>query len=124
VNKYGSFKTVKLNAGISAIIYSYIASDGSISYLAPVVFSFSPTFHLNNFKSAMGGSSLLDFDGDGYNDIISPYYAETSESQNREEFYVISGSDVVKGQGGSAILLTVPLKAAWKSPLFVIEDVL
>ena len=41
----------------------------------------------------------MDFDGDGYNDLIIPFQNAATGYWNQVVFYVVKGSDVVDGRG-------------------------
>jgi len=100
---------------------SEISASGSISYQNPVVFTLPAVFSLADFESTIGGSALMDMDGDGFNDIIFPYHDQVNGQWNAEVFYTILGSDVVSG-GGAAKYYSIPLRAVEKTPLFITSD--
>lgn len=103
---------------------SSVSSTGSVSYLDPIVFTMDGSFSIKDWSSTLGGSTLMDFDGDGYNDIIIPQLEKidiASLNISRVFFYVILGSDVVAGKGGEVkTKLIMPQKD--KIPLLVTFD--
>ncbi len=104
---------------------SSVSSTGSVSYLDPIVFALPGSIPFDDWNSTLGGSSLMDFDGDGYNDIIIPEHEKINISSlniNRENFYVILGSDVVAGRTGNTRVFSIPLKTTDKTPLFATFD--
>ncbi|MBR5988819.1 MAG: VCBS repeat-containing protein [Prevotella sp.] len=103
---------------------SSVSSTGSVSYLDPIVFTMDGSFSIKDWSSTLGSSTLMDFDGDGYNDIIIPQLEKidiASLNISRVFFYVILGSDVVAGKGGEVkTKLIMPQKD--KIPLLVTFD--
>lgn len=101
---------------------STVSSSGSISYLPPIVFTLPAVYTWDDFDSSLGGSALMDMDGDGYNDLIFPFHDQVSGMWNSEVFYTILGSDVVSGNGGAAKHYAISLRAVEETPLFVTSD--
>ena len=100
---------------------SHVSSSGIVSFQNPLVYELSPSFTYDDFKNMMSGYTLMDLDGDGYNDLIFPYYRNANDDGNRTTFFVIKGSDVVAGNEIKASF-TINLKAADQTPLFVTLD--
>lgn len=101
---------------------SSVSSTGSISYMDPIIFILPPSFSSDDFESTLGVSSLMDLDGDGYNDIMFSCCNQAYGLWN-QEFHIIQGSDVVAEKGGKTKSVSIPLKATKKSPLFTTFDI-
>lgn len=101
---------------------SEISASGAISYKSPIVFTLPAVLSFGDFDFTIGGSALMDIDGDGYNDILFPYHDQVKGQWNSEVFYTIFGSDVVAGIGGSVKHYSIPLRVVEKTPLFVTAD--
>ena len=100
---------------------SRVSDNNSVTYDSPLVYSIAPSFSLDNLQSVIGGTSVMDFDGDGYNDLIIPMYNKAGGSVY-ETFYVIFGSDVAGGRDGTAQNFKTPLTVSDENPLFVTFD--
>lgn len=101
---------------------SKVLASGKVTYEKPILFSTRGAYSLGAISAVLGGSSVLDFDGDGYNDLIVPFYYQEGELRRLEEFYVIWGKHVVAGRGGTADVRTVELHATDQNPLLVAFD--
>ncbi len=102
---------------------STMSNSGEVSYQNPVVFTLPSSISMTDIQYTMGGCSLLDIDGDGYNDLIIPYHDYTKGQCNDAVFYIIMGSDVKTGTGGRAKFFRIPLKSASQHPLFITSDI-
>lgn len=47
---------------------------GNVTYQTPRQFDLNPSFSIDDLNNVIGGIQAMDFDGDGYNDLIIPYY--------------------------------------------------
>lgn len=99
---------------------SRVDSIGQISYSTPVYFTLPPVSQTKDIIITMGGSSLLDFDGDGLNDLIISMSDRTNDVL-AEKFYIIYGKDIGMGRVLRASI-TVPQHNNNKSPLFATFD--
>ena len=77
---------------------------------------------IDDIKSLLGGSSVMDFDGDGYNDLVFPYQNSVTGHWNNADFYIILGSDVVAGNIRK-YAFPVKLQSTDRAPLFATLDV-
>ncbi len=100
---------------------SSISSNRKVSYSTPVIFEIPTSISLGDIVLSMGGSFLLDYDGDGLNDIIFPYY-RPEDDKNYQEFRIIYGKDVVKRYGGIPSGFGISLNASSEAPLMVAFD--
>jgi putative integrin, alpha subunit len=101
---------------------SKLSSSGYASYETPLVFSLPASISMDDIKSAMGGSSVMDFDGDGYNDLIIPQQNKVDGRWNEVDCYVIFGSDVVAGNEGNAKVFPIRLHETDRVPLLAPFD--
>ena len=100
---------------------SKVSPSGTVSYEEPIVYSLGPAFSMKDLSSTIGGASVMDFDGDGYNDLVIPFHEET-DGYSEEKFKIISGIDVIKGIT-EAKVIRCPLRVVHDSPLFATFDV-
>lgn len=101
---------------------SMLSSSGYASYKRPLIFSLPASISMGDIKSAMGGSSVMDFDGDGYNDLIIPQQNKVDGRWNEVDCYVIFGSDVVAGNEGNAKVFPIRLHETNRVPLLAPFD--
>lgn len=120
VNKHG--QSVKASETWVYISRSEVSNTGIVSYKEPIVYQIPASFSMDGLKSAIGGTSVMDFDGDGYNDLIFPYHNEAEGHWNNVDFYIIKGKDVANNQI-RCIYWGQPLKATHDTPLFLTFDV-
>ena len=100
---------------------SSVSSNGCVTYEKPVIFLLPSQLDDSNIKLSLGGASLLDYDGDGLNDLIIPYHA-TTLGVHSCIIYMIYGKKVAKGQGGNVPGIEFGMIAADKMPLLVAFD--
>lgn len=79
------------NRDLMYISKSKVTSTGKIEFEDPYVVKLSSTFQDGNFKQTVGLSGLMDFDGDGFNDVMVSYSLEPG---NYECFFYISGYNI------------------------------
>ena len=48
--------------------------DGNVTYETPSMIDLDPSLSFADLNNIIGGIRAMDFDGDGYNDLIIPYY--------------------------------------------------
>lgn len=105
------------------ICKSKVSPTGKITYESPLVYTLPPNMSLDTIKSMFGGVSAMDFDGDGYNDLVFPFQNSATDHWNNAVFHVVLGSDIVAGRSGGARIFTVNLQSTDKAPLFATFDV-
>lgn len=104
---------------------SNISSIGIITYDRPIVYRMpsGSTPFPDKINFMFDGPNVMDYDGDGYNDLLFPL--ETVQNgKGIVVFYVVAGSNVVAGEGG--ILrpaFSMNPKSVAKVPLYVNMDV-
>jgi FG-GAP repeat protein len=101
---------------------SKVSPNGNVSYEKPLVFSLPANISLGDIKTTMGGASVMDFDGDGYNDLLIPYQDKVEGHWNNVRFQFISGNDVTNGNTWNVKEIGMGLKAADAVPLLVPFD--
>jgi len=100
---------------------SHVNENNSVTYDHPVIHSLPATTSALDFITIIGGTSVMDFDGDGYNDLLVPFY-KNDTGQGYERFYIIYGGNGSNGQSGTVNTINIPLIAARENPLFVTFD--
>lgn len=100
---------------------SKVSANGSVNYEKPIIYILPQPFDMSNIKTSLGGASLLDYDGDGLNDLIFPYinYAVGVYSC---AMYIIYGKEVAKGRGGHVPGIEFGTVVTDKMPLFAAFD--
>lgn len=100
---------------------SHVDENNTVAYDHPVIHSLPATTSALDFITIIGGTSVMDFDGDGYNDLLVPFY-KNDTGQGYERFYIIYGGDGTTGQSGTIDKKDILLVAAHENPLFVTSD--
>ena len=118
----GNLGTNSHNETYVYISRSKVTSFGSVTYEDPIIFSMPESLSTSDLVSTIGGMSVMDFDGDGYNDLIIPYHNQADGHWNEEDFYLIMGSDVVAGRTGVVKIFPIKLQATDQTPLFATFD--
>ena len=78
----------------------YIGSDNKIHYSSPSRFDMPrPVNWVDFIRNTMGSASVMDHDGDGYNDLVYPVYTN-EDGRKYETLYFLFGKDVVRGGYG------------------------
>ena len=100
---------------------SKVSANGSVNYEKPIIYILPQPFDMSNIKTSLGGASLLDYDGDGLNDLYFPYinYAVGVYSC---AMYIIYGKEVAKGRGGHVPGIEFGTVVTDKMPLFAAFD--
>jgi len=75
---------------------SQVAQDGTVSYQSPITYEIEANSSLGEIKSLLAGTSVIDFDGDGLNDLLIPYQF-SDHSEHNLFCRLIYGRDVVPG---------------------------
>ncbi|MDY5320854.1 MAG: FG-GAP-like repeat-containing protein [Prevotella sp.] len=103
---------------------SKVSPDGSISYCPSLTYILPTASESRSsfFRCWSGGASAMDYDGDGYNDLVIPFLEGAGQSGRQATFYVIGGSDVAAGRGYVFNAVSVDLKSTDKAALFVAFD--
>ena len=94
-------------------------ANGNVTYQTPKQFDLDPSFSMNDLNNVIGGIQAMDFDGDGYNDLIIPYYCGY-KSNYGERYTIVWGKSIVDGGGFSEI--TSGLVNCDHTPLFTTYD--
>lgn len=92
---------------------------GNVTYQTPRQFDLNPSFSIDDLNNVIGGIQAMDFDGDGYNDLIIPYYCGY-KSNYGERYTVVWGNSIVNGGGFSEI--TGGMVNCDHTPLFTTYD--
>lgn len=105
---------------------SNVSATGEISYMPPLSYDIPTIIDyddklMDEFKNKLGGMSPMDFDGDGYNDLIIPFFSRLYDDIKRITFCLVWGSDVAAGTGATKYI-SVDLKSSYETPLFVTMD--
>ena len=78
----------------------YIGPDNKVHYGSPSRFSMPrPVNWFDFIRDTMGSASVMDHDGDGYNDLVYPVYTN-EDGRKYETLYFLFGKDVVRGGYG------------------------
>ena len=122
--------TAVSNGGSSWNYYTYvyisksqISSTGTVTYDPPLVYTLPSGISMDVLKSMFGGTSVMDFDGDSYNDLVFPFQNAATGHWNQAVFYIVLGSEVVAGRSGGVHAFAVDLQSTDKAPLFATFDV-
>lgn len=94
-------------------------ANGNVTYQTPKQFDLNPSFSMADLNNLIGGIQAMDFDGDGYNDLIIPYYCGY-KSNYGERYTIVWGKSIVNGGGFSEI--TDRLVNCDHTPLFTTYD--
>ncbi len=101
---------------------SKLSSTGNITYDPPLVYTLPSGISMDVIKSMFGGAAVMDFDGDGYNDLVVPFQNVATGHWNQAVFYIVQGSDVVAGRIDTHAF-AVNLQSTDITPLFATLDV-
>ena len=102
---------------------SQVSSSGDVTYDTPLIFNLLSSESLGDLKQILGGYNVMDFDGDGYNDMVFQYYNSASDLWNQVAFQIVWGSDVAFGRTIVNDPFAVNLKSVNELPLLVTFDV-
>ena len=94
-------------------------ANGNVTYQTPKQFDLDSSFSMDDLNNVIGGIQAMDFDGDGYNDLIIPYYCGY-KSNYVERYTIVWGKSIVNGGGFSEI--TAGLANCDHTPLFTTYD--
>ena len=121
--------TVRTAFGDETRIYvsrSKASPAGDITYERPIVYRMPSgiTPDDKKFHFMFGGTSVIDYDGDGYNDLLFPLETVQNGNKGIVVFYVVAGSNVVAGEGGGLRpAFSMTPRSVGKVPIFVSMDV-
>ena len=121
--------TVRTAYGDETRIYvsrSKASPAGDITYERPIVYRMPSgiTPDDKKFHFMFGGPSVIDYDGDGYNDLLFPLETVQNGNKGIVVFYVVAGSNVVAGEGGGLRpAFSMTPRSVGKVPIFVSMDV-
>lgn len=101
---------------------SVVPAAGSVSYESPLVYEMPYPIEMGDLKMSLGGVSMLDYDGDGLNDLIFPYYQHLADKRECI-LYAVFGKTIAKKQSGNAYWRSVELESTNNIPLIVSMDV-
>lgn len=107
---------------------SHVRPTGEVTYdNPPIFFTLPPSFSVHGIKCLLSGTSVMDFDGDGLNDLFFAF-GTSSDGQagggkwHEAVLYVIKGSDVAAGKGSEPAGQYVRLDSMDAEPLFATLD--
>ncbi len=102
---------------------SRVQPTGEVAYdKAPLVYTLPPGLSSHGLKCLLSGASVMDFDGDGLNDLFFAFSSSKEGDWNQTALYVIKGSDVAAGKGGEPEGQYVRLDSVNAEPLFATLD--
>ena len=61
--------------------------DGNVTYETPSMIDLDPSLSFADLNNIIGGIRAMDFDGDGYNDLIIPYYCGYKNNFGEESLF-------------------------------------
>ena len=96
--------------------------NGNVTYLPALRYDFGGQINYDDWKYLMGSKATADIDGDGLNDLVIPYYANSPSGSSFLRFRCIMGNDVRDGSSTS-YLYDLPLVAAEDMPPFLSGDI-
>ncbi len=115
---------IKSNASTNTYAYFFCSSrqkDGTIAY-SPIRRSLGPQINCEEFNAIMGGRMILDYDGDGLNDVI---FTSLNHNNNTDTKWIhlsiVLGKNIIKGYAGGKEIYA-PIKDTSEMPLCVISD--
>lgn len=100
---------------------SRVGENNTVTYDYPIKFELQETIAVLGWISVIGGTSVLDFDGDGYNDLLFPLYTEDGESRGLI-LYTLLGKNIKSGNTANINKPYIPLTASTECPLFCTFD--
>ena len=103
------------------ISISQMSQSGTISYMAPIAAEIPTSLEMEYFIREMEGLQAIDLDGDGYNDLVLPFYSQAGNSCGQVQLWIIYGSEVIKRRIEPKVVYT-DLSAAKEAPLITSLD--
>lgn len=107
---------------------SHMQPTGEIVYdNMPVICTLPPCFSYHGIKCLLSGASVMDFDGDGYNDLFFAFGSTEKgkgggDNWSNTVLYVIKGSDVAKSRNCEPEGQFIQLDSVNTEPLFATLD--
>ncbi len=95
---------------------SRIGDNDVVTYDYPVTFELPAMYSMDGIVSIIGNTSVLDFDGDGYNDLLFPQYFGIGGTYCIK-LYSILGKDIKSGNTSNLRISEIPLTASTECPL-------
>lgn len=101
---------------------SNVSPSGSVSYAQPLIYELPPNISFKEISQGYKGTTVMDFDGDGYNDLVFMCQSQQSANYNKAVFYVIGGKHVQEGNPNPSFIFATDLHSN-NIPLLVPLDV-
>ena len=120
--KISSYEGNSISKTILHVSQSSISSTGDLSFLNPIKFPLPCQSSFCGTTSIFEGFSTLDFDGDGFNDIIVPFHNYSDGEWNVVELHMISGYDLCTRTVSNSSRINVPITSKEKIPLLACFD--
>lgn len=100
---------------------SRISDNDVITYDYPFTFELPAMCSMGGIVSIIGNTSVLDFDGDGYNDLLFPQYFGIDGNYSIKLYYIL-GKYIKSGNTFNLRISEIPLTASTECPLFCTFD--
>ena len=107
---------------------SRVGATGEVTYdNLPLVYTLPPGFSAHGIRCLLSGASVMDFDGDGLNDLFFAFGTSSDGAAgggkwHQAVLYLVKGSDVAAGKGGEPAGQYVRLDSMSAEPLFATLD--
>lgn len=103
------------------ISLSEVSPTGAVTYRSPSPIEFPAALSWEDCTACLGGASLLDYDGDGYNDLLLPFFT-SGKDLSLEKIFAVNGREVSNGGGRSVMSTCLQLGGSIDAPLTVTLD--
>lgn len=105
-----------------AYIYRSNYNNGNTSFSNPLILDLGPQFAMKDWKTYLGGSAVMDIDGDGISDLLIPKLTVIDKLNSKYVSYiVIFGKDIKNGKD-NVIGFNCPLINTKDIPYYTIGD--
>lgn len=112
------YEVYKTNVYISV---SKLSPSGEITFKSPVVVQIPTPLNMEHYICEMAGLRATDLNGDGYNDLVFPYYNQIDKDYAQLAFWVIYGhKSSIAGVPAEPIYINT--NASKKAPLIAVFD--
>lgn len=112
------YEVYKTNVYISV---SKLSPSGEITFKSPVVIQIPTPLNMDHYIREMAGLRATDLNGDGYNDLVFPYYNQIDNDYAQLAFWVIYGhKSSIAGVPAEPIYINT--NASKKAPLIAVFD--
>lgn len=91
---------------------------GNVTYDARKRIGLSENSFVLGMSSLLSGVQAIDYDGDGYNDLVIPYYTGVDDNYT-EDFYIVYGGKSVSSKKG----FEIKMRNCNHQPLMAVSDV-